>query len=348
MVSRPAYRELQSQSVVDETDSGDQAMDTKPSSARAIFISLAGNVGISLSKFLAAAFTGSAAMLAEAVHSLVDISHELLLLLGVRQAQAPADARFPYGQGKAVYFWGLIAVIFFTVGGVFAFVNGLQQFLHPEPIETSFAAYTILGIGLVLNSIALMEALQQFMRTKGNVSFWIAMQNTKDPSMRILIFQNALDILGELLVLCSMMLFQVTGNLYFDGLAGVMIGIMLVAAALWQAAQIKDLLIGESADEHIVQGIQALAKSHRQIRDVEEISTLHMGPDCIVVNLRAIFLEATYAYEIDQVTNTLEHSICELFPTVKYVYVKPSVQNSSLPQGVQLLGPEIGLVERRS
>lgn len=121
----------------------------KPSNARAIFVSLAGNIGISLSKFVAAAFTGSAAVLAEAVHSLVDISHELLLLLGVRQAQAPADERFPYGQGKAVYFWGLIAVIFFTVGGVFAFVNGLQQLMHPEPLDISYAAYIVLTVGLV-------------------------------------------------------------------------------------------------------------------------------------------------------------------------------------------------------
>lgn len=320
----------------------------KPSNLRAIFISLAGNMGISLAKFLAAAFTGSAAMLAEAIHSLVDISHELLLLLGVRQAQAPADTRFPYGQGKAVYFWGLIAVIFFTVGGVFAFVSGLQQLLHPEPIEVSYAGYIILGIGLVLNSYALVEALQQFVRTKGNVPFLAALRSTKDPSMRILIFQNALDILGELLVLCSMLLFQVTGDLYFDGIAGILIGVMLVAAALWQAAQIKDLLIGESADEHIVQGIHNLARSYRQIRDVEEISTLHMGPECIVVNLRARFMEATYVYEMDQVTNALEHDICELFPTVKYVYVKAAVQNSNLPQGVQLLGQEISLWERHS
>lgn len=321
----------------------------KPSNTRAIFVSLAGNIGISLSKFVAAAFTGSAAMLAEAVHSLVDISHELLLLLGVRQAQAPADARFPYGQGKAVYFWGLIAVIFFTVGGVFAFVNGLQQLMHPAPLDISYAAYIVLAVGLVLNSLALKEALQQFMHTKGSVPFVAALRSTKDPSMRILIFQNALDIAGELLVLCSMLLFQATGNLYFDGIAGIIIGVMLVVAALWQAAQIKNLLIGESADEHIVHGIQALARSYSQIRDVDAIATLHMGPECIVVNMRARFMEATYAYEMDQVTNSLERQICEMFPTVKYVYVKAAVENGSgVPHSVNLLGQEMSLAERRT
>ena len=320
----------------------------KPSNTCAIFISLAGNIGISLAKFLAAFFTGSAAMMAEAVHALADISHELLLLLGVRQAQAPADERFPYGQGKAVYFWGLIAVIVFTAGGVFAFVNGLEQFLHPEPIVVSWVSYVILGIGLVLNSVALVEALQQFLRTKGDAPFMAALRNTKDPSMRILIFQNGLDIVGELLVLCSMMLFQATGNPYFDGAASMLIGVLLVTTALWQAAQIKNLLIGESADEYIVQGIRELAKTHGQIRDVEEISTLHMGPECIVVNLRAKFAEATYASEIDQVTHTLEWEISERFPLVKFVYVKAAVQNNVLPQGIQLLGHEMSLAERAS
>jgi cation diffusion facilitator family transporter len=320
----------------------------KPSNTRAIFVSLAGNIGISLSKFVAAAFTGSAAMLAEAVHSLVDITHELLLLLGVRQAQAPADERFPYGQGKAVYFWGLIAVIFFTVGGVYAFIHGIEQIMHPDPIDISYAAYLVLAVALVLNSLALKEALQQFMHSKGGTPFMAALRTTKDPSMRILIFQNALDIAGELLVLISMLLFQATGIVYFDGIAGVIIGIMLVAAALWQAAQIKDLLIGESADEHIVHGIKALAKSHPQIRAVDAIATLHMGPECIVVNMRAMFTEATYAYEMDQATNALERQICEMFPTVKYVYVKAAIENGSVPHSVHLLGQEMSLAERHS
>ena len=166
--------------------------------------------------------------------------------------------------------------------------------------------------------------------------------------MRILIFQNALDIAGELLVLISMMLFQVTGIVYFDGIAGVIIGVMLVAAALWQAAQIKDLLIGESADEHIVHGIKALAKAHPQIRDVDAIATLHMGPECIVVNMRAMFMEATYAYEMDQATNALERQICEMFPTVKYVYVKAAIETGSMPHSVHLLGQEMTLAERRT
>ncbi|TXG86584.1 MAG: cation transporter [Thermomicrobiales bacterium] len=318
----------------------------KPSNTRAIIVSMGGNIGISVAKFLAAAFTGSAAMMAEAVHALVDITHELLLLLGVRQAQAPADDRFPYGQGKAIYFWGLIAVIFFTVGGAFAVFNGVEQLLHPQPVETSWIAYAILVIALVLNSVALVEALQQFVRTKGSVPFLAAMRGTKDPSMRILIFQNGLDIVGELLVICGMLLFQLTGNLYFDAVAGMAIGIMLVVAALWQAAQIKSLLIGESADEHIIQGIRELAKSHPEIRDVEEISTLHMGPECIVVNLRARFVDATYAYEIDQVTHSLERGIGERFPLVKFVYVKAVVQNNAGTPSMQLLGQEISLADR--
>ena len=325
----------------------DKGLCMKPSNARAIVVSLGGNVGISLAKFAAAAFTGSAAMMAEAVHALVDITHELLLLLGVRQAQAPADDRFPYGQGKAVYFWGLIAVIFFTVGGAFAFFNGVEQLLHPEPVETSWLAYAILLFALLLNSVALVEALQQFMRTKGQVPFVTALRGTKDPSMRILIFQNGLDIVGEILVIGSMVLFQLTGNIYLDAVTGMVIGLMLVVAALWQAAQIKNLLIGESADESIVQGIREVARSYNQIHAVEAISTLHMGPECIVVNLSAHFVAATYAFEVDQVSHALEGAIRERFPLVKFVYVKVLVPYNTLaPVTPPMLSQEMRLIER--
>ncbi len=206
----------------------------KPSNTRAIFVSLAGNIGISVSKFAAAAITGSAAMLSEAIHSLVDTSHELLLLLGVREAQAPASKDFPYGQGKAVYFWGFIAVILFTLGGAFAFYNGLEQVLRPQPVEWSVAGFVILGIAMVLDGIALFEAMKQFMRTKGDASFFSALRNTRDPSMRILIFENLLDIAGETVAICGILLSHATGNPYFDGVAGMIVGAMLVAAALWQ------------------------------------------------------------------------------------------------------------------
>lgn len=303
-----------------------QVDDMQPSNTRAIFISLAGNIVIAVAKFAAAIFTGSAAMVSEAVHALADTTHEMLLLLGVRQAEALPDDRHPYGQGKAVYFWGLIAVIVFGVGGIIAINDGWQQLRHPEPVEWPVVACAILVISMVINGGALREALLQFIHTKGEVSFWTAFRTTKDPSMRILILQNALDIVAEALALGGITLFFVTGNASFDGAAGMIIGVTLVGAALWQATQIQSLLIGSSADEHVTEGIRDLVRSYPEVADVEEIATLHMGPECVVVNMRLRFAEGVDLPAIDYVSHYLERAIELAYPTVKYVYVKPTRQ----------------------
>lgn len=296
----------------------------QPSNTRAIFISLAGNIVIALAKFAAAVFTGSAAMLSEAVHALADTTHEMLLLLGVRQAEAAPDDRHPYGQGKAIYFWGLIAVIVFGVGGIIAINDGWQQLRHPEPVAWPMVACAILVLCMVINGGALREALLQFIHTKGEASFWTAFRTTRDPSMRILILQNGLDIVAEALALGGIALFLITGNAYFDGAAGVIIGVTLVVAALWQATQIQSLLIGSSADEHVTEGIRGLVRSYPEVAEVEEIATLHMGPACVVVNMRLRFAEGVDLPAIDYVSHHLERAIGLVYPTVKYVYVKPT------------------------
>ena len=302
----------------------------KPSNKRAIFVSLAGNLGISASKAIAAVFTGSSGLMAEAIHSLVDTSHEIFLLLGVHQAQTPADQRFPYGRGKAVYFWGFIAVVFFMGGGILAIQDGLDHILHPEAVQLSGVAYVILLIAGALDGLALVEALKQFMRTKGGASFMDAFKNTKDPSMRILIFENSLDIVGESVALLGVLLSQATGILYFDGVASMIIGIMLVGSALWQASRIKNLLIGQSADEYIVRSIKDLVKRHAEVREIEEITTLHMGPEFVLVNLRVQVVETVLVQDADRLSVYLEWEIQELFPIAKRVYVRAILPNNSL------------------
>ena len=305
----------------------------EPSNKRAIFISLAVNIGISLIKLVAAAITGSAAMLAEAIHTLADTSHELFLLLGVRQAQAPADERFPYGQGKAVYFWGFVAVVVFMLGGILTIDDGVQHILHPEPISWFMMAIVILGISMSLNGYALAEALRQFIRAEGGESgFLDAFRNTKDPSMQLLIIQNSLDILGEGLALFAILLSQITGVLFFDGVASIIVGLMLVGSALWQASRIKNLLIGQSADEHIVQGIRDLVKRQSTVREIVEITTLHMGPEYILVNLRVRFAETVVFQDIERTCSSLEQQIQSHFPVARRVYVKATLPGEVLQQ----------------
>jgi len=305
----------------------------EPSNKRAIFISLTVNIVISLIKLVAATITRSAAMLAEAIHAFADTSHEVFLLLGVRQAQAPADERFPYGQGKAVYFWGFVAVFVFMLGGILTINDGVQQILHPEPISWFMVAVVILGISMVLNGYALAESLKQFIRTEGGKSSFLdALRNTKDPSMRLLIIQNSLDILGEGLALFAILLSQITGILFFDGAASILVGLLLVGSALWQAGRIKNLLIGQSADDYVVQGIQDLVKRQSTVREIVEITTLHMGPEYILVNLRVRFAEKVVFQDIERACSYLEQQIQSYFPVARRVYVKATLPGEGLQQ----------------
>ena len=318
------------------------------SNKRAIFISLGGNIIISLSKFVAAFFTGSAGMFSEAIHSLADTSHEILLLIGVRQAGAKADDRFPYGQGKAIYFWGLIAVIVFGVGGVIAINDGWQQLHNPEPVDFPWAVIIVLAITMAMDGVALWEATVQFIHTKGEVGFWTALRTTKDPSMRILIFENAFDMIGETVALAGIVLFLVTGDALFDAVAGIVVGVSLVCAALWQASQIKQLLIGTSADEHVIAGIREIVQSYTQVADIEEISSLHMGPDVLLVNIRVRFADDVDVPQADSLTHHLEREIEDAYPVVKYVYVKAARRPLVFEPQLQLLGRNAELEHKAS
>lgn len=303
----------------------------EPSNKRAIFVSFAVNICIALVKLAAAAVTRSAAMLAEAIHTVADTSHELFLLLGVHQSKAPEDRRFPYGQGKAVYFWGFVAVIVFLVGGLITINDGIEQLRSPQAISWVAVAAVILAISMTLNGVALREALRQFSRSKDpSVGFAAAFKHAKDPSMRLLIIQNALDIFGEGLAFCAILLSQLTHNYLLDGMASVIVGLLLVGSALWQATRIKDLLIGQSADEEVVQGIRDLVERQSSIRAIEELTTLHMGPEYVLVNLRVRFVDNLLVQDVEAVTFLLERQIQECFPIAKRVYVRPVMPSAGV------------------
>ncbi len=305
------------------------ALDTshahEKSNRRAIYASLAGNVGIALSKFVAALLTRSSAMLSESIHSLVDTSNQVLLLLGLRESKAPADERFPYGQGKAVYFWALIAIVVFTLGGFYSFYQGVEHVANPHPVENPGVNYAILGIAFVLEAMAWRVGVKEFQQTKGNASYLDAVRNAKDPSIAILIFENSADMIGIIVAFLGILLSQVTGILVFDGIASMIIGVILMAAALWLAHETKSLLIGEGADQQIVQGIRNLVTAQSQIRHIEEITTLQLGPDYVLVNMRVRLEDTALARDVEQVTDFLEHQIRIYFPLVKNVYVKAVV-----------------------
>ncbi len=293
----------------------------EPSNKKTILISLSVNVSIAIVNFVASLITGSAAMLAEALQTLVDTTHETFLLLGVHLAHAPADERFPYGRGKAVYFWGLVAVVCFAAGGLAAIYNGWDHVIHPNPVEFPGANYVILVIAIVFNGVALAASLKEFLRTKGDAGFVDAFLHTKDPSMRLLIVQNSLDILGATLAFCGILLSELTGIDLFDGVGSIVVGLLLVGSALWQISRLRNLLIGQCADDEIVQGIKGLITRQSLVREIQEISTMHMGPEYVLTNMRLRFADTACAYDVVEFNAALEETVQARFPVVKRVYV---------------------------
>jgi cation diffusion facilitator family transporter len=251
------------------------------SSKKVIYAALIGNFLIAVTKFIAFFVTKSSAMLSEGVHSVVDTSNQVLLLYGLRQAKKPADAQFPFGHGKEVYFWGfIVAVTIFTIGAGVSIYKGVHHLMHPVPIQNPNLNYIVLACALVFEGAAWYFALTEFGKAKGKWGYFQAVQRGKDPSMFVVLFEDSAAMLGIIVAFVGIWLSQLTGNPLYDGAASVIIGLILAGTAAWLAYEIKGLLIGESATPEIVNGIKEIAKSYPKIKHVNEVLTLHMGPFC--------------------------------------------------------------------
>ena len=293
------------------------------SSKKVIYAALAGNFLIALTKFIAFFVTKSSAMLSEAVHSVVDTSNQVLLLYGLRQAKKPADAQFPFGHGKEVYFWGfIVAIMIFTVGAGVSIYKGVHHLLHPIAIQNPTLNYVVLAFALLFEAAAWYFALTEFTKAKGKWGYVEAVQRGKDPSMFVVLFEDSAAMLGILVAFLGIFLSQITGNPYYDGIASVIIGLILAGTAVWLAYEIKGLLIGESAPPEIVTGIKNITSSYRLIKHINEILTLHMGPDFILLNLSVDFADDVSAGEVEEAISRLDGHIKQAYPKIKRIFVE--------------------------
>jgi cation diffusion facilitator family transporter len=293
------------------------------SSRKVIYAALAGNTLIALTKFVSAAITGSSAMLSEGIHSLVDTGNQILLLHGMRQAKKPADERFPFGHGKEVYFWSfVVAIMIFALGSGISIYEGVIHMRHPEPLHNPYINYIVLGLAMLFEGIAWSFALTEFSKAKGKWGYIEAVQRGKDPTMFVVLFEDSAAMLGLLVALAGIMLSQFTGILWFDGLASVIIGIILGGTAVWLAYETKGLLIGESANQKVVDGIRRIAGSFREIEKVNELLTMHMGPDFILVNISLKFSPGTNADTIESTIDYMEDRIRQSYPGVKRIFTE--------------------------
>jgi cation diffusion facilitator family transporter len=299
------------------------------SSKKVIFAALIGNCLIALTKFIAFFITKSSAMLSEGVHSVVDTGNQILLLYGLHRAKRPANERFPFGHGKEVYFWGfIVAITIFTIGAGVSLYKGVHHMLHPVPIENPTINYIVLACAMVFEGAAWYFALTEFTKAKGKWGYFEAVQRGKDPSMFVVLFEDSAAMLGIIAAFIGILLSQVTKNYVYDGIASVVIGLILAGTAVWLAYEIKGLLIGESARPEVVKNVREIAKSYPKIKHVNEVLTLHMGPEFILLNLSVDFADTVSVGDIEETIARMDRHIKQTYPKIKRVFVEAEARQT--------------------
>jgi len=292
-------------------------------STKVIIAALIGNTLISITKFFAAFMTGSSAMLSEGVHSLVDTGNQVLLLHGMKQAKKPADEAFPFGHGKEIYFWSfVVAILIFAVGSGVSVYEGIRHVIHPNQIENPMVNYVVLGLAMVFEGAAWFFAFNEFGKVKGKRGYIEAVQRGKDPSMFVVLFEDSAALLGLLIALLGIWLAQVTGNPVFDGVASILIGVILGGTAIWLAIETKGLLIGEGANKEVISNIRSIAESFDEVEKVNELLTMHMGPEFILVNISIRFKRGQLTREIEAVIQDIDSVIKAKHGFVKRIFVE--------------------------
>ena len=295
----------------------------KAENNRVLIVALAANVGIAVAKFVAAAITGSSAMLTEGVHSLVDSTNQLLLMYGQKRAAKPADATHPAGYGRELYFWSfVVALLVFALGAGVSVYEGVIHFLEPEPAVSPLIAYGVLAIAFLLEGGSTVAAFREFDSARGGKSWWRALTSTKDATTVIVLLENGAAMAGILIAAIGLAVSQATGDPRFDGVASVLIGLLLGVVAIFLAREAKGLLIGEAADPELIDGIRRAA-TRAGITGVGEIMTIHNAPEQIVAAVNVDFDNRLSAGDVERIVEEIERDLQAAFPAIHRVYVRP-------------------------
>jgi cation diffusion facilitator family transporter len=293
-------------------------------STRVILTAFAANMGIAIAKFVAAGITGSSAMLTEGVHSLVDSTNHVLLFYGLKRSTKKADAKHPLGYGRELYFWSfVVAILVFSLGAGVATYEGILHILHPEHAGDPTIAFVVLGIAFVLEGWSTLEALKQFNVTRGDKTMMQAIRSSKDAPTIIVLLENAGALAGLVIAAIGIAASQLTHNPVWDGVASVLIGLVLAAVAILLVIEAKGLLIGESADPELVEALRISAETHDGVDKVYDVLTVHHAPDQIVAIIDADFDDRISAGDVERLVRDIETKIAADFPGVTRLYVRP-------------------------
>ena len=297
----------------------------KEESPKAIFYALAANFGIAVCKFGAAAFTGSGSMFAEAIHSTADCGNQLLLLLGLKRSQAPADVLHPLGSGREIYFYSmLVALLLFFVGGAFSVYEGVHRVAQHEPVSNPIVALVVLGVSVVLESFSLAGALREIRKTAGDKSLWRWFRETRESELIVVTGEDIAALAGLAIAFCAVLMTMITGNPVYDAAGSIGVGVLLMVIAYLVAREVKSMIVGESASPEVRRAIDAHLRARPEIVRVINLITLQWGKQ-IVVAVQAEMVEYDSGRAMVDAINVIEEDLQRAFPEARWVFFEPDI-----------------------
>ena len=289
-----------------------------------LIAALAANLGIAIAKFVAAAMTGSAAMLTEGFHSVVDSLNQILLLYGQKRAARPADATHPTGYGRELYFWSfVVAILIFATGAGLSVYEGVVHLRAPEPPQGPLIAYVVLVVSFLLEGASWITAVRGFAGAKGKQGWWEAIRSSKDPPAFIVLFEDSAALAGLVIAGIGIFLSHETNDGRWDGVASILIGVVLGVVAILLARESKDLLIGERASPELVAAIRKAIDTRPEVVRVGEVITVHLGPQSVFVATSVDFVDSVSAGAVEVLIADVEARLRNDWPQIGSVYIKP-------------------------
>lgn len=298
-------------------------MQDKPDSVKSIFYALGANAAIAVAKFAAAWYTGSASMLAEAIHSSADCGNQGLLLLGLKRAKRPPSPDYPLGYGKAIYFWSfIVALILFSLGGLFSIWEGWHKLAAPEPLSHAWVAVGVLVFGLAAETVSLLGCLKEIDKVRGGRSLWRWFRCSRQSELIVVLGEDLAALLGLALALAAILVATATADARWDAMGSIAIGTVLVLIAIGVAIEIKGLLIGQSADPATESALREFLAGRAEVGQVYRLVTLQLGAS-LMVAVKAKMAEQRDARALIEQVNALEAAMRAAFPEIQWLFFEP-------------------------
>jgi cation diffusion facilitator family transporter len=311
------------------------------SSKKAVIAALAGNLLVAATKLLAATLTGSSAMLSEAVHSFVDSGNEVLLLYGMHRASRRPDAHHPLGYGRELYFWSfIVALLIFALGAGVSAYEGIVHIRHPEPIAHPLISYVVLALAFIFEGASWVVSWRQFKGAKGELGYYEAFRRSKDPTSFMVLFEDSAALAGILIAAAGTFAAVQFRQPVFDGVASILIGVVLAAIALLLARESKSLLIGEHADRELSDSILRVAGEEKSITRANGVLTMQLAPDQIVAALSLDFEDHLTAAQVEEAVIEIERKVRLAHPQVVALFVKPQTDRTYREAARTYFAPE--------